>query len=303
MKKIELNAYNETEHWIALNERNIYLSYTEDDQQSFMNHVHSSCELLLVEQGGADYTIDNLVYHLQKHDLFIIGAMDPHLRTMTDYPFIRYGLTFMPAYVGSFPIINEYVNIYSTQKPENFIKLKNIEEDEFEKLRNIFLRLGEESTQIQSNNSDMIYALLLQLTIILKRRLNYGKLNLAGNNTYQSMLNIRSYIDANYCENLSLNELSKKFYLQPNTISRDFRSCFSININNYINSVRITNAVSILEKSSISITDLASQVGYTSINTFIRQFGTKMGLSPYQYRKKFIEYMINTQARHYKTYK
>lgn len=304
MKKIEINAYDETEHWTAINERNVYLSYTEEDHENFMNHVHSSCELLLVEQGGADYTIDNVVYHLQKNDLFIIGAMDPHYRIITDFPFIRYGLTILPAFLGSLPILNEYVNIYRTQKPEDFMKLKSIENDEFEQIRSIFLNLGEETTQIQSNNSDMIYALLLQLTIILNRRLNYEKLNLAGNSTYQSMIDIKNYIDMNYYEELSLSELSLKFYLQPNTISRAFINCFGININNYINSVRVTKAVSMLENSSISITDLAMQVGYTSVNTFIRQFGSKMGLSPHQYRKKFLEFRIDTNSRHiYKVYK
>lgn len=296
MKKIEINSYDEAEHWTAINERNIYLSYTEECHDNFMNHAHSSCELLLVVRGGADYTIHNVIHHIQEHDLFIIGAMDPHYRTITDFPFTRYGLTIMPAFLESLPILNEYINIYQTHKAEDYMKLKYLNNDEFEQIRSIFLQIGEETTDIQSSNADMIYALLLQLTVLLNRRLNYEKLNLTGNSTYQSMLEIKSFIDTNCSENLSLNSLSAMFFLQPNTISSTFAKCFGVNIKGYIDSVRITKAVSILENSSASVTEIALQAGYSNVSTFIRQFGTKMGLSPYQYRKKFLEYRIGSRA-------
>ncbi len=290
MKEIEVNGYDEAEHWAAINERNIYLSYTGENRENFMNHVHGSCELLLVVQGGADYTINNEVYSIREHDLLIIGAMDPHYRVITDFPFVRYGLTVLPAFLEALPILNEYANVYRTPAPADFSKLKHLTGEEYEQIRSLFLQIGEETTQVQSSSSDLVYALLLQLTIFLNRRLGYEKRDRTANRTYQAMLEIKSYIDLNYAGNLSLRELSSKFYLQPNTISKAFITCFGVHMKNYIDSVRITKAVGILETSSISITELALQVGYDSVNTFLRQFRAKMGLSPYQYRKKFLEY-------------
>lgn len=294
MKIIGLNSYDEVEHRIAQDERNVYLSYSQDSNKNYLNHVHSSCELLLVEKGGANYTINNTVYHLEANDVFIIGAMDPHFREVTDFPYVRYGLNLLPAYLESLPIINHYTKIYRTHNAEEYKKLKILSPDDFSKIRDIFLYLGEESTNIQNDSTDMINALLLQLSILLKRHLQHDKLDMSANTTYQSMLNIKNYIDENFYEDLSLSDLSRRFFLQPNTISRSFKSCFDVNINSYINSVRITRAVRILENSSVSITDLSAQVGYGSINTFLRQFGNKMGMSPFLYRKRFLEYAAQT---------
>ena len=100
------------------------------------------------------------------------------------------------------------------------------------------------------------------------------------------MNEIKAYIDLHYHEELSLSKLSKQFFLQPNTISKNFRKIWGKNINYYINSVRITNAVRILDMEDISITELSERVGYDNVNTFLRQFKEKMDVSPLQYKKK-----------------
>lgn len=89
------------------------------------------------------------------------------------------------------------------------------------------------------------------------------------------MNEIKAYIDLHYHEELSLSKLSKQFFLQPNTISKNFRKIWGKNINYYINSVRITNAVRILDMEDISITELSERVGYDNVNTFLRQFKEK----------------------------
>lgn len=100
------------------------------------------------------------------------------------------------------------------------------------------------------------------------------------------MNEIKAYIDLHYHEELSLSKLSKQFFLQPNTISKNFRKIWGKNINYYINSVRITNAVKILDTENISITELSERVGYDNVNTFLRQFKEKMDVSPLQYKKR-----------------
>lgn len=111
------------------------------------------------------------------------------------------------------------------------------------------------------------------------------------------MNELKHYIDTHYQEDLSLSNLSKIFYLQPGTISKNFRQIWGKNINRYINSVRITNAVHILDKSDISITELAEMVGYENVNTFLRQFKEKMDVSPLQYRKRRQQAMERMHTR------
>ena len=148
----------------------------------------------------------------------------------------------------------------------------------------ILWELREETENKSGDSGNMVYALLMEMTILLKRLLQVESQE--NNSIYNSMNEIKAYIDLHYHEELSLSKLSKQFFLQPNTISKNFRKIWGKNINYYINSVRITNAVRILDMEDISITELSERVGYDNVNTFLRQFKEKMDVSPLQYKKK-----------------
>ena len=211
---IELNGYDEPEHWAALNEKNVYLSYTADFGQHVINHMHKSCEILLVEQGGAEYTINGVAHQLAPSTLFVMGGLDAHKRVINEFPFVRYGLTLMPNYLESLPIVNEHLGVYRTQSYPDFLKLTNLPDPVFDEIRGLFLALGEETAGAQRGRSDMVYALLLQLTIVLTRLLNADRLAPTVNPAYKTMLEIRDYIDACYSEPLSLEQLARQFLHQ-----------------------------------------------------------------------------------------
>ncbi|MDO5423891.1 MAG: AraC family transcriptional regulator [Eubacteriales bacterium] len=291
-----LNDYNEEDHFKALNNQNVYVSHSGDYKDNPIYHVHNSCELLFIEEGQAEYRIGNQYYEIGANDVLIIGGTDPHSRKFKKVPCLRYGLTVMPAYLQNLPIINGYMNVYRTQTQEDAQKLKGVDNVVFQRMIQILWQLREETKENGEGRGDLVYALILELTIYLKRLLNLEKQDVSG--TYKIMSDVKSYIDFHYMEDLSLNELSRLFYLQPNTISKNFGKVFGKNVNSYINSVRVTNAVRILEASDVSITELSGMVGYTSINTFLRQFREKMGVSPLQYKKRFEQFMAVRETQH-----
>ena len=289
-----LNAYNQEEHFIALNSQNVYVNYSGDYRANPMYHVHNSCELLFIEEGEARYCIGDTYYNLGPGDVLIIGGTDPHSRKFLKTPCLRYGLTVMPSFMQSLPVINGYMNVYRTQTPENASKLKNIEKEVFERMVRIIWQLRDETRENGEGRGEMVYALLLELTIHLKRLLNVERQDLSG--TYKTMSQVKNYIDFHYGEELTLHELSRLFYLQPNTISKNFGRIFGKNINSYINAVRVTHAVRILEETDVSITELSAMVGYSSVNTFLRQFREKMNISPLQYKKRFNQYLAGNEG-------
>lgn len=202
----------------------------------------------------------------------------------------------MPSFIQSIPIIDGYMNIYRTHSLEDALKLRFLDDTVFQEMIRIVRQLKIETEEDKNGSKDMVYALLLELTVSLNRILNFEKQEMSG--TYKAMSEIKNYIDFHYMEDLSLNELSRRFFLQPNTISKNFSKVFGKNINSYINSARVTNAVRILEETEISITELSELVGYTSVNTFLRHFREKMNDSPLQYKKRFKQYIENTDTFH-----
>lgn len=289
-----LNNYIADELRAAFDKEDVCISYSGDYEPETLNQVHNSCEILFVEEGEAEYQVNDTVYHVEKNTVLIIGATDRHKFTFTKLPYIRYGLTLMPSFLQSLPIVSGYMNVYQTQIPENAAKLVNLEPSVFQRMIKILWELRDE-WESGEEGSDMVCALVMELTILLKRQLQMKSQESSG--TYKAMNELKHYIDTHYQEDLSLSNLSKIFYLQPGTISKNFRQIWGKNINRYINSVRITNAVHILDKSDISITELAEMVGYENVNTFLRQFKEKMDVSPLQYRKRRQQAMERMHTR------
>ena len=56
--------------------------------------------------------------------------------------------------------------------------------------------------------------------------------------------------------------------------------------NDYINSIRVSNACKYLTKSDRSVTEISDLVGFNTMRTFNRAFQKQMGMTPSEYRAK-----------------
>ena len=59
-----------------------------------------------------------------------------------------------------------------------------------------------------------------------------------------------------------------------------------IGFNDYINSLRVSNACKHLLKTDLSITEISEIVGFNTLRTFNRAFVKQMGITPSDYRTK-----------------
>jgi AraC-like DNA-binding protein len=93
--------------------------------------------------------------------------------------------------------------------------------------------------------------------------------------------------------------LQDKIYRSP-VISRDyvierlgtnrelfveaFMYCFGMSFSEYINSLRLKDAITLLEQSDLSIDAISEKTGFGTVRTFQRQFQAKYNMSPKEYR-------------------
>jgi len=64
-----------------------------------------------------------------------------------------------------------------------------------------------------------------------------------------------------------------------------FLFCFKMSFPDYVNSLRLKDAVALLEQSDPSIEDISHQTGFGTIRTFRWQFQAKYNITPKDYRK------------------
>lgn len=107
---------------------------------------------------------------------------------------------------------------------------------------------------------------------------------------------VAKYIEANYSEELSLEKLSKLFYLSPSYLSRSFKKYRGIALLDYINFVRVAEVKNQLDYLDKKADELTKACGFKSVSNMNKMFKKIMKTSPHQYRiAKKIESKNNGQ--------
>ena len=93
------------------------------------------------------------------------------------------------------------------------------------------------------------------------------------------------YIEQNLSDfNLSLPMICDAIGCSVQHLSRLFRAEKDTTINEYVHSQRIARSRILLQDGSLSVAQIAAQVGYASLDTFSRNFRRHTGMSPSEYR-------------------
>ncbi len=100
---------------------------------------------------------------------------------------------------------------------------------------------------------------------------------------------IENEVKEHYAENLTLRELSQKYYINSSYLGQIFRKRYGQSFKSYLNSYRIREAASQLVKTDKRIGQIAEDVGYHDLDYFISRFIEQQGCTPSRYRKSIRE--------------
>lgn len=98
---------------------------------------------------------------------------------------------------------------------------------------------------------------------------------------------VMEYLSGAYTQDLTVEELAARFYVNPTTLRKWFRGAVGISPLEYLHRVRISAACSLLRGTGLSVLDIAMEVGYRSSSSFNRHFLAECGCSPVEYRRSF----------------
>ena len=108
--------------------------------------------------------------------------------------------------------------------------------------------------------------------------LTIGRLN--------SVKAVLTYISENYCENISLEKLSKIAGMNPKYFCRYFRSMTGRTPIDYVNYYRVECACEMLSTRNISIKETAISCGFSDESYFVKTFRKYKDTTPKQFTKK-----------------
>lgn len=132
----------------------------------------------------------------------------------------------------------------------------------------------------------MLKNLLEYFLISLTRK--YGESALTEETTVIDKVNateIISYIDDNYKEKITLDELAFIFRTNRSTLCKVFKTTTGKTITEYVNDKKLNKAKDKILTTNKTLTEIAEELNFESIHYFTRFFKKHVGISPKEFRK------------------
>ena len=104
--------------------------------------------------------------------------------------------------------------------------------------------------------------------------------------SYGILGKIEKEIRERYADNLTLKELSEKYYVNGAYLGQLFRKKFGLSFKDYLNNCRIEQACQLLLRTDKKIYQIADMVGYRDLNYFVNRFISVKGCTPAKFRKQ-----------------
>jgi len=106
------------------------------------------------------------------------------------------------------------------------------------------------------------------------------------------------YINDNFKTTITLASLAAHFGYSESYLSRYFKSCFGIGINQYLAIVRLKNVLTLMQEPENSITYCAFESGFNSMRTFYRVFYQEFQCTPREYLAHPPKAVVHGSAKH-----
>ena len=256
--------------------RNDSFSASVAENLTFPLHQHGHLELFYLLDGCAEVTVRRQAKRLEKGALAVIFPNQVHSYRSEPSGSRAALLISDPTLAGV------YGGILLSQHPSDpFLPPELLHP-------NVEYALQEILKESAEGGNDGVCGPLLQLILArvlpglpLHQNLSSDSLDL----TYQ----IVHYISNHFRDPLSLDSLSRSLGVSKYYLSHVFSEKMGMSFPEYLQSIRLNCAVSLIAGGEQSITEIAADSGFESQRTFYRAFRARFGITPLQYRKRLLQ--------------
>lgn len=265
----------------------ISISYKETHDALELNtHFHNFYEVIFVIDGTVEFKVNGKTHTIESGSMVFISNLESHELKVLDYPYKRYFLLIRPDYFQSVVNKPELYSIFM-HRPKHFnhvLKLSNEDKAIFHEL---IKNIHDELAYGKPFQDIVLSSYLCLLFTKLYRSYNSAFPVTSLDKSTETLLQIQKYIDEHLTEDISLAEVSKKFYTDMYYLSHTFKKVTGFNFKEYLILQRLSKSKELLLNTSDDITSVCSLCGFNNVNHFIRIFKKFEAITPYQYRKKY----------------
>lgn len=252
-------------------------------------HTHDFHELVIVTQGNGVQFINGNEYFISAGDVFVLKGSITHGYTKTNN-LEFYNISFdnsrhnlfkkeffsLPGYYALFEL---ELNLLSDPKNKDRLRLGS---GALAYTVGLCSNLHKEFLEKNPGYDIGVLANLNLLILDLSRQ--YMKQHQHSKGNMLPLAETLIYIECHYHADIDLHTLASRTGLSVSTFLRLFRKSFDQSPIEYINRFRISKACGLLYNSSLSLTQIAFEVGFSDSNYFSRVFRKVMSMSPREFK-------------------
>lgn len=266
-------------------------------------HNHDFVEIAYVAEGAGFHYIGGEVRKVRKGDLYIIPVGVPHVfrpaaADPARHPLAVYNCVLSPRLLERLDpfVTDRSVAAFMQSLPIGEFRSYSLQ-DAIGALDQLFLTLHREFALPLQGSSDYLHTLLLQLFILICRSADAKPTNtplLTTPNIRQMppsaskapFVRVLADLDRHIQEETTLADLAQTSGYSERHLQRLFRQHTGQSFSRYRQSRRIERSCELIKHSDLKIGDIAEQVGYRDVDTFVSVFKRCTGLTPNAYRKQ-----------------
>ena len=234
-------------------------------------HWHDFIEFELIVEGTAEHIYNGNTYTITAGSAYMMYYYDFHeVKPLTDLKL--YTIHFDKSMLSQelWPYLG--FNKFHCQ----------FEQDQMEQMIQKLTQLEEEASESQPLRKLMIQNILSEIMVTMIRK-STSKSDCEMPLPVQQAI---SYINANFRNDLTLEELAEKLSFSPNYLGQLIKKQTGNTFNEHLNILRLKYACSLLSASDLTIKEVALAAGYNSVEYLLYIFKKKMLITPNEYRRK-----------------
>ena len=254
-------------------------------------HWHECLEISFVKSGTGRYMIEDRVYDMEPGDIIILNNIEPHYLEVGSDGMHQPVIVFDPSFIWSCEgssLDRRYLKPFFERGSDFRNKLDASSPQTAE------IRLHLEAIQREYMDKDESYQLMIKarllliLTYLIRYYRDKSKSYTPGEvNKRLNLLKIQDaleYISLNYCSEIKLGIVSETVHMSPQYFSTIFKKYTGSSFVDYVNKLRVNQAIGMLRGSNKKITHIAMECGFNNTATFNEIFRKITGKTPSQYR-------------------
>lgn len=262
----------------------LYYFFDFDDRSAEANmnfqHFHRFYEVYLLLDKEATHIIEGTLYKQKMFDIVLLPPSKLHKSQYPEGPAVkRLVINFRLPEESQLTLSKERKELLSIfSSPVPIYRFERGVQEQLAVHINTIFRL------LKSDSHTKLLALHLEfqqfLMCIYHNREKNTYNQAADDSLTAKIYSITSYIHAHYPEELSLERLSKEFFISNYYLSHQFKAITGFNITTYIQMTRIRNAQQMLLSGDMKVAEVATACGFNSFSQFNRVFNKFCGVSP-----------------------